>query len=338
MASSCSSIFRVTLPPRAARSRSRPAIASSPRIGAAWGISMSRASSSSAAPPGPTWPQLGALSTRTGQYWIIRNNIVRHTTGKGIDCGSETWDPESLIATEPEDKHVLIGGHHLVEGNLVTDNAQCGIAAWNTDFVRIIGNIVRDNCASAARQRALVSRFRGRRHQSPRLPQRPDRGQPRRQQLLFRHLAGQRLGERPRHPQCLHRQSRRRHLRRTGLRTDPRRSQSLGRQRAAGPSLFRRRHLYPRCLRRHDHAQHVPGQCPLWRGTDRRERARLLAQAHGRSLHETITGNLFYGNRDRRHLRCRSLSPRSHDNRLGLQRHRAQRELRHQQQRRPHPR
>ncbi len=95
----------------------------------------------------PGWPQLGALSTRTGEHWIIRNNVVRHTTGKGIDCGSETWGPESMIATEPEDKRVLIGGHHLVEGNLLTDNAQCGIAAWNTDHVRIIGNVVRDNAA-----------------------------------------------------------------------------------------------------------------------------------------------------------------------------------------------
>ncbi len=93
----------------------------------------------------PDWPQLGAISTRTGLHWIIRNNIVRYTTGKGIDCGSETWSPESMIATEAEDKRVLIGGHHLVEGNLVTDNAQCGIAAWNTESVCIIGNIVRRN-------------------------------------------------------------------------------------------------------------------------------------------------------------------------------------------------
>ena len=97
----------------------------------------------------PGFPQLGALSTRTGQYWIIRNNIVRYTTSRGIDCGSETWSPESLIDTEPQDRHVLIGGHHLVEGNLVTDNAEGGIAAWNTDYVHITGNIVRDNCTSA---------------------------------------------------------------------------------------------------------------------------------------------------------------------------------------------
>lgn len=107
----------------------------------------------------PDWPQLGALSTRTGQFWIIRNNIVRYTTGKGIDCGSETWDAESLIATEPEDKHILIGGHHLVESNLVTDNAQCGIAAWNTDDVRIIGNIVRDNGASASADNLSLTDF-----------------------------------------------------------------------------------------------------------------------------------------------------------------------------------
>ena len=107
----------------------------------------------------PDWPQLGALSTRTGQHWLIRNNIVRDTTGKGIDCGSETWNPESLIATEPQDHHVLIGGHHLVEGNVVTNNAQCGIAAWNTDEVRIIGNVVRNNGASASADNLSLTDF-----------------------------------------------------------------------------------------------------------------------------------------------------------------------------------
>ncbi len=107
----------------------------------------------------PGWPQLGALSTRTGGYWIIRSNIVRYTTGQGIDCGSETWNPTLLIDTEPEDRHVLIGGHHLVEGNLVTDNAQCGIAAWNTDYVRIIGNVVRDNATSASADNRSLTDF-----------------------------------------------------------------------------------------------------------------------------------------------------------------------------------
>jgi len=97
----------------------------------------------------PGFPQLGAVSARSGQYWIIRNNIVRQTTGRGIDCGSETYSPESLIATEKEDKHIMIAGHNRVEGNLLSDNAEGGIAAWNTDFVHIINNIVRDNCTSA---------------------------------------------------------------------------------------------------------------------------------------------------------------------------------------------
>ncbi len=98
----------------------------------------------------PGWPQLGALSVRTGSFWVIRNNIVRCTTGKGIDCGSETWNPESLAYTEAADRRLLIGGGHLVESNVVTDNAQCGIAAWNTYRVRIIGNIIRDNAARGA--------------------------------------------------------------------------------------------------------------------------------------------------------------------------------------------
>ncbi|HZV33598.1 MAG TPA: right-handed parallel beta-helix repeat-containing protein [Verrucomicrobiae bacterium] len=107
----------------------------------------------------PDWPQLGALSTRSGHDWIIRNNLVRQTTGKGIDCGSETWEPDSLIATEAEDKHIMIGGNHLVESNFVTDNFQCGIAAWNTDNVRIIGNIVSNNCASASADNRSLTDF-----------------------------------------------------------------------------------------------------------------------------------------------------------------------------------
>ncbi len=117
-------------------------------------------SSSSQAPPAPEIPAIGRLSAPAPeQYWTIRNNIVRYTTGKGIDCGSETWEPESLIATEPEDKRVLIGGHHVVEGNLVTDNAEGGIAAWNTDYVRIIGNIVRDDCTSAIGDKHSLTDF-----------------------------------------------------------------------------------------------------------------------------------------------------------------------------------
>jgi hypothetical protein len=95
----------------------------------------------------PGFPQLGAVSTRTGRYWTIRNNIVRYTTGKGIDCGSETWDAGSLNNTDPADKRLMIGGNHLVEGNVLSENAECGIAAWNTDHVRIIGNVVRNNAS-----------------------------------------------------------------------------------------------------------------------------------------------------------------------------------------------
>ncbi|HWB54364.1 MAG TPA: right-handed parallel beta-helix repeat-containing protein, partial [Tepidisphaeraceae bacterium] len=98
----------------------------------------------------PSWPQLGALSCRSGKFWVIRNNIVRDTTGKGIDCGSETWNPALLGYTEPRDKHLIIAGGNLVEDNLIMDNDECGICAWNTYSVRIIGNVVRNNCARGA--------------------------------------------------------------------------------------------------------------------------------------------------------------------------------------------
>src|SRR5690349_4087783 len=53
----------------------------------------------------------------------------------------------------------LSAGITSVEANLVTDNAQCGIAAWNTDYVRIIGNIVRDNATTASGDNLSLTDF-----------------------------------------------------------------------------------------------------------------------------------------------------------------------------------
>src|SRR5947207_9985854 len=120
---------------------------------------MSRGSCSSAAPSGLAGPSWAPSAPAAGNTGLSVTTFVRFTTGRGIDCGSETWSPESLIATEAEDKRVLIGGHHQVEGNLVTDNVQCGIASWNTDDVRIIGNIVRDNATSASANNLSLTDF-----------------------------------------------------------------------------------------------------------------------------------------------------------------------------------
>ena len=57
------------------------------------------------------------------------------------------------------------------KSNLVTDNAQCGITAWNTDFVRIIGNIVRDNCADASADHRSLTDFEAGGIKVPLLPQ-----------------------------------------------------------------------------------------------------------------------------------------------------------------------
>ena len=285
----------------------------------------------------PGFPQLGALSTRTGQYWIIRNNIVRYTTGRGIDCGSETWNPESLIATEPEDKHVLIGGHHLVEGNLVTDNAQCGIAAWNTDDVRIIGNIVRNNCPSASADDHSLTDF--------------EAGGIKvhcfRNGLIEGNLvvSNSSFGiwlddgwENARVTRnVMHRQPRRRHLRRTGLRARPGGSQPLGRQRAAWARLTSATASIPTMPRASRSRTTRSWTMPTMAVeqivvSERVYWPKRMAEASN----ETITGNLFYGNRDGAIFAAAGFAALARQP-LGSQRHRARRKLRHQQQQRPHP-
>jgi hypothetical protein len=71
-------------------------------------------------------PQVGALSTRAGHHWIIRNNRIRFAKTLAIDCGYgghlDLEDPEN-----PWPPYDSIG-YHLIENNLISDCGAGGIA------------------------------------------------------------------------------------------------------------------------------------------------------------------------------------------------------------------
>lgn len=92
------------------------------------------------------FPQGGAISTRSGKHWIIEENTIRHAKTIGLDCGSETWDANGFnIPTADEDKKLIIGGNHLIRNNTISDNGLCGIAGWNHQGTRVVGNLLERN-------------------------------------------------------------------------------------------------------------------------------------------------------------------------------------------------
>jgi parallel beta-helix repeat protein len=102
-----------------------------------------------------SFPQVGAVSCRSGQHWIIENNIIRNIKTIGLDCGAENENVWQLPDILPEDRYNIgghheiytlaerrIAGRHLILNNTVSDCGQCGIAGVFSDGTVIKGNIV----------------------------------------------------------------------------------------------------------------------------------------------------------------------------------------------------
>ncbi len=78
-------------------------------------------------------PQAGALSTRSGNNWVIRRNTIRHAKNLGIDCGYEgAFDLEGDQPMPPRETI----GFHLIEYNHIEHNGCGGIhGAQQTETV-----------------------------------------------------------------------------------------------------------------------------------------------------------------------------------------------------------
>tara|TARA_R110002096_G_scaffold168538_4_gene339386 strand:+ start:7350 stop:9932 length:2583 start_codon:yes stop_codon:yes gene_type:complete len=91
------------------------------------------------------FPQIGAVSPRSGRNWVFENNEIRFAKTIGLDVGSETWNFAGLRETHPDDQRLIVQSSHIVRGNTISDNGLCGIAGWNSPGVRIYNNLIERN-------------------------------------------------------------------------------------------------------------------------------------------------------------------------------------------------
>jgi len=91
----------------------------------------------------PQWQQAGALGTRSGHHWVIRNNMIRFAHGVGIDFGNEG---NRYVDLETGDNGEAIGsGYHVIDSNYITDNGGGGTAAYYPRNITFTNNVVERN-------------------------------------------------------------------------------------------------------------------------------------------------------------------------------------------------
>ncbi len=91
----------------------------------------------------PKWQQAGALGTRSGHHWTIKNNIIRYAHGVGIDFGNEGNRYQDLeVGTNGE---AINSGYHLIDSNYITNNGGGGTAAYFPKYVTFTNNVIQHN-------------------------------------------------------------------------------------------------------------------------------------------------------------------------------------------------
>ena len=84
--------------------------------------------------------QAGAVGTRCGKFWIIKNNIIRFANGVGIDWGNEGGSKQDLELG----KNGLAKGSygHKIFNNIICDNGAAGTAAFMANSFEFTKNLV----------------------------------------------------------------------------------------------------------------------------------------------------------------------------------------------------
>ena len=91
----------------------------------------------------PEWQQAGALGTRSGKYWVIKNNMIRFANGVGIDFGNEG---NSGVDLETGANGTASGaGYHIIDSNYICDNGAAGTAAYVPTNITITNNVFERN-------------------------------------------------------------------------------------------------------------------------------------------------------------------------------------------------
>lgn len=91
----------------------------------------------------PEWQQAGAIGTRSGHNWVIKNNVIRFANGVGIDFGNEG---NSDVDLEVGNNGLATGSkYHVIDSNYIIDNGGGGTAAYNPKNITFTNNIVERN-------------------------------------------------------------------------------------------------------------------------------------------------------------------------------------------------
>jgi len=98
----------------------------------------------------PENAQAGAVGTRQGHHWVIKNNVIRFANSIGIDCGSEGADNERITGITPELGSTIITAFKsitgtIIEDNFIVDNGSNGIMAHGVFNLIIRGNVILRN-------------------------------------------------------------------------------------------------------------------------------------------------------------------------------------------------
>jgi hypothetical protein len=91
----------------------------------------------------PEWQQAGAIGTRSGHHWIIKNNVIRFANGIGLDCGNEGLVTDDL---ETGSNGPASGSrYHVIDSNYILDNGGAGVAAYGPEYITFTNNVVERN-------------------------------------------------------------------------------------------------------------------------------------------------------------------------------------------------
>jgi len=91
----------------------------------------------------PEWQQAGALGTRSGNRWVIKNNVIRFANGVGIDFGNEG---NSAVDLETGSNGLATGSsYHIIDSNYISDNGAAGTAAYFPSNVTFTNNVLERN-------------------------------------------------------------------------------------------------------------------------------------------------------------------------------------------------
>ncbi len=91
----------------------------------------------------PEWQQAGALGTRSGHHWVIKNNMIRFANGIGIDFGNEG---NSSVDLEVGSNGLATGAsYHIIDSNYICDNGAGGTAAYFPSYITFTNNVLERN-------------------------------------------------------------------------------------------------------------------------------------------------------------------------------------------------